>query len=315
MRYRRLGESGLAVSVVGLGCNNFGNRIDAAASRAVVGAALDAGVTLFDTADVYGRPHGRSEELLGEGLGGRRDDIVVATKFGVSMDGRNGADRDARGSRRYVRTAVEASLRRLQTDRIDLLQMHEPDHATPIDETLSALDDLIRAGKVLYVGNSNFAAWQVVEAELAAREHRTHRFVSTQARYSLLYRSPELELIPAALRFGLGLLPYFPLERGLLTGKYQRATAPPAGTRLAGDGSSGALAAADWDRIEALAEFARVRGLDMLDVAIGGLAARPAVSSVIAGATTPEQVVANVKAGSWEPSVGDIDELDRLTAG
>jgi aryl-alcohol dehydrogenase-like predicted oxidoreductase len=314
VRYRQLGNSGLVVSVVGVGCNNFGGRIGAEATTAVVEAALDLGITLFDTADIYGSPHGTSEELLGRALGSRRDDAIVATKFGMDMQGVNGQDWGVRGSRRYLRTAVEASLRRLRTDRIDLLQMHEPDPRTPIDETLGALDDLVHAGKVLYVGNSNFAGWQVVEAELTARAAGTHRFVSSQPKYSLLDRSAEAELIPACLQFGLGVLPFFPLERGLLTGKYSRGQAPPAGSRLSRDGFADALAHAPWDRIEALEEFARSRGLSLLDVAIGGLAAKPAVASVIAGATTPEQIAANAKAGEWEPSPAEAQALDGITA-
>jgi aryl-alcohol dehydrogenase-like predicted oxidoreductase len=315
MRMRRLGRSGLAVSVVGLGCNNFGWRIGRAAVAAVVHAAVDAGITLFDTADIYGRPHGTSESLLGEALAGHRDEVVLATKFGKDMEGVGGPDWGARGSRRYVRSTVEASLRRLGTDRIDLLQLHEPDPATPIEETLSALDDLVRAGKVLALGSSQFAGWQVTEAEWTARASGTSRFVGTQQKYSLIDRDAERELIPACLAAGVGLLPFFPLESGLLTGKYRRGAAAPAGSRLAIDGYSEFLQRAPWDMVEAVEAFAAERGLTMLDVAVGGLAARPCVVSVIAGATSPEQVRANAAAGGWEPSEADRAELDRLTAG
>jgi aryl-alcohol dehydrogenase-like predicted oxidoreductase len=314
MRLRRLGRSGLSVSVVGLGCNNFGGRIGRDATRAVVNAAIDAGITLFDTADTYGQPHGASEELLGEALMGHRDEVVLATKFGMDMEGIDGLDWDARGSRRYIRSAVEASLRRLGTDHIDLLQMHAPDPLTPVEETLSALDDLVRAGKVLHLGSSHFAAWQLVDAEWTARTRGTSRFVSTQDKYSVIDRAAEGELIPACLGMGVGLLPFFPLEHGLLTGKYRRGGAAPAGSRLARSTHTRLLEAAPWDRIEALEKFASDRGRVLLDVAVGGLAAQPAVASVIAGATTPEQVVANVAAGAWEPSADDLAELDRLTS-
>ncbi len=314
MKVRRLGQSGLAVSVVGLGCNNLGWRVDRDQTAAVVHAAIDAGITLFDTADIYGRPHGTSETLLGEALVGHRDEVVLATKFGKDMGGVVGPDWGARGSRRYIRTAVEASLRRLGTDRIDLLQMHEPDPSTPIDETLGALDDLVRAGKVLYLGSSQFAGWQVTQAQASALSHGTQRFVSTQQKYSLIDRAAEAELIPACLAAGVGLLPFFPLESGLLTGKYRRGEAAPAGSRIADGGFAEFLVRAPWDRIEALEGFATDRGLELLDIAVGGLAARPTVASVIAGATSPEQVRANVAAGTWEPSADDLTELDRITA-
>jgi aryl-alcohol dehydrogenase-like predicted oxidoreductase len=314
VRTRRLGHSGLAVSVVGLGCNNFGSRMGREASAAVVHAAIDAGVTLFDTADIYGSPHGTSETFLGGALTGHRDEVVLATKFGKDMEGVAGPDWGARGSRRYVRSAVEASLRRLGTDRIDLFQMHEPDPATPIEETLSVLDDLVRSGKVLAVGSSQFAGWQVTQAEWAARATGTCRFVGTQQKYTVIDRSAEQELIPACLAAGVGLLPFFPLESGLLTGKYRRGQAAPAGTRLAQDGWSEFLEHAPWDLLEAIEAFAAERGLTLLDVAVGGLAAQPSVASVIAGATSVEQVRANVAAGAWEPAAADLSELDRLTA-
>lgn len=308
MTYRQLGDSGLVVSVVGVGCNSFGTRIDADATRAVVRAALDAGVTLFDTADVYGR--GESERLLAAALGLERSDVVVATKFGMDMRGANGPDWGVRGSRRYVRRAVEASLRRLKTDWIDLYQLHEPDPVTPIEETLSALSELVAEGKVRYIGSSNFAAWQVVDADWIARTAGHQRFVSAQNKYSLYDRSAEQELVPACGRVGVGVLPYYPLEYGLLTGKYRRGEPAPAGTRLATRPER--LEAADFDRIEALERYAAERGVGILDVAVGGLAAQPRVASVIAGATRPEQVAANVAAAAWRPVADDLAALDKL---
>ena len=305
MRHRPLGRSELMVSVVGLGCNNFGSRIDTEAARAVVDAAIDAGVTLFDTADVYGN-RGGSETILGELLAGRRDEVVLAMKFGHPMD--DGTD--ARGSRSYIRRAVEASLRRLRTDRIDLYQYHRPDGVTPIEETLEALSELVSEGKVREIGSSNLAAWQVADAEWTSRTRGLARFISAQNEYSLLDRGVEAELVPACEQFGIGVLPYFPLASGLLTGKYRRGEPAPAGTRLAS--RSQALADADFDRIEALESFASQAGRSLLEVAVGGLAARPAVSSVIAGATTAEQVRANVAAGSWVPSEDEAEQLGRL---
>ncbi|MEV4760292.1 aldo/keto reductase [Micromonospora sp. NPDC049559] len=313
MTYRRLGNSGLVVSVVGIGCNNFGRKLDLDGTRAVVDAAFDVGINFFDTADIYGEPHGASEEQLGAALRGRRDEVVLATKFGMDMSGMNGPDHGARGSRRYVMRAVEASLRRLGTDYIDLYQMHEPDPGTPIEETLAALHDLVTAGKVRYLGNSNFAGWQIADAAWTARDRGLTPFVSVQNHYSLLERGPEAEVIPAARRFGLGMLPYFPLANGLLTGKYKRGEQPPAGSRLAGGGRYAArLAAADWDTIEAIEKYAAERSVSVLQVAIGGLAARPAVASVIAGATRPEQVRANAEAGVWQPTPDDLAALDAI---
>jgi len=309
MTYRQLGDSGLTVSVVGLGCNNFGRRLDQEATTAVVNAAIDAGVTLFDTADIYGL--GASEELLGAALGHRREHVVVATKFGMDMQGANGPDWGVRGSRRYIRTAVEASLRRLGTDWIDLYQLHRPDPHTPIGETLAALDELVREGKVRYLGSSNLTGWQVVDADWTARSAGTERFVSAQNEYSLLERDVEEDLVPACEHVGVGLLPFFPLASGLLTGKYRRGEPAPEGTRLASMGEQ--LDAADWDTIERLEGYAAERGLRPIDVAIGGLAAQPAVASVIAGATTPEQVLDNVRAGLWQPSVSDLAALDEIT--
>ena len=293
MTYRPLGDSGLMVSVVGIGCNAFGSRVDADGVSAILDAAQDVGVTLLDTADIYGR--GASEELLGAALRGRRDEFVLATKFGMDMGGLNGADHDVRGSRRYVRRAVEASLRRLRTDHIDLYQLHRPDPVTPIEETLSALTDLVREGKVGYLGCSNFAGWQIADADWTARSAGLERFASAQNRYSLLDRSIEDEVVPAAEAFGLGVLPFFPLEYGLLTGKYQRGQQPPAGSR-ATSAPARWLETADWDRIEALESYAADRGVTVLDVAIAGLAAQPTVASVIAGATSGEQVRANAAA-------------------
>ncbi|MEW2381194.1 aldo/keto reductase [Micromonospora sp. NPDC047707] len=316
MTYRRLGDSGLVVSVVGIGCNNFGRKLDLDGTRAVVEAALDAGINFFDTADIYGEPQGGSEELLGQALKGRREDVVLATKFGMDMHGANGPDHGARGARRYIMRAVEASLRRLGTDHIDLYQMHEPDPGTPIDETLAALDDLLTAGKVRYLGNSNFAGWQIADADWTATSQGRTRFISAQNHYSLVERGVEAEVIPACERFGLGMLPFFPLANGLLTGKYKRDQAPPAGSRLAGGGRyAQRLAAADWDTIEAIEAYAAERGLTMLQVAIGGLAAQPAVTSVIAGATTPEQVRANAGAGTWQPGDEDLVALRAVLDG
>jgi aryl-alcohol dehydrogenase-like predicted oxidoreductase len=308
MRFRRLGDSGLTVSVAGLGTNTFGATLPPDGVQALVDAAIDAGVTFFDTADVYGGEPGQSESLLGEALRGRRDDVVVATKFGHDMHGVNGEDWGARGSRRYVRRAVESSLRRLRTDHVDLYQLHTPDPLTPIEETLAALDELVTEGKVRYVGSSNFAAWQVVDADWTARTEGRTRFVSAQNRYNLLDRSAEVELVPAAESVGVGILPFFPLASGLLTGKYRRGEAAPEGTRLTR--MPGRLAGADFDRIDALDALARSWGIDLATLALGGLAAQPAVASVIAGARTPEQVRANVAAALWEPSIEQLAAID-----
>jgi aryl-alcohol dehydrogenase-like predicted oxidoreductase len=304
----RLGRSGLPVSVVGLGCNNFGSRIDAEQTRAVVQTALEAGVTLFDTADIYGK--GLSEEFLGQALGTRRDEIVLATKFGMDMQGANGPDWGARGSRRYIRRAVEASLRRLGTDWIDLYQLHAPDVRTPISETLGALTELVHEGKVRCLGCSNFAGWQVADADWTARANGLERFISAQNYYNLLNRAVEVELTPACDQFGLGILPYFPLASGLLSGKYRRGEDAPEGTRLAGRPDS--LSDERFDAVEKLEAFAAERGLSLLQVAIGGLASQKAVASVIAGATRPEQVLANVEAGTYRPTADDLAALDAV---
>ncbi len=312
MPLRRLGKSGLVVSVVGLGTNNLGMKLDFDTSREVVHAALDAGVTLFDTADTYGA----SEERLGEILHGHRDNVVIATKFGSDvrrLGNDNGDDWNARGARRYVRRAVEASLRRLRTDWIDLYQMHRPDPATPIEETLSVLDDLIREGKIRYIGHSNFTGWQVAHAEWTARQRGFEHFVSAQNEYSLLRRDPEKDIVPALLEYGIGLLPYYPLASGLLTGKYRRDAAVPEGSRIQVWGQRSLLSAENFDIVEKLEEFATARGLSLLEVAVGGLAAQPAVCSVIAGATSAAQVRMNVRAAQWQPSTADLAELDGLT--
>jgi aryl-alcohol dehydrogenase-like predicted oxidoreductase len=302
-----LGAEGPEVSVVGLGCNNFGMRVDLDGTRAVVEAALDAGVTLFDTADIYGGKGG-SESFLGEVLEGRgrREGVVLATKFGGDMGDGTGA----RGSRDYIRKAVEGSLQRLRTDRIDLYQYHTPDKITPFAETFGALDELVREGTVRNVGHSNLTAAQVEEVDALAQEHGWARPVSAQNRYSLLHRDPEDDLLPVCERLGLGVLPYFPLASGLLTGKYRRGTERPQGTRLAERDE--VFTDETFDRLEALEAFAAERGRSLLDVAIGGLLGRPVVASVIAGATQPEQVRANVAAAEWEPSAEDMAALQAL---
>ncbi|WP_271394484.1 aldo/keto reductase [Neomicrococcus lactis] len=314
MEYRRLGRSGLTVSVVGLGCNNLGRAGTVTESQegtnAVIHAALDAGVTLFDSADVYGKTPGLSEERLGAALKGRREEAIVATKFGMDMQGANGPDFGARGSRKYIRTAVEASLRRLEMDYIDLYQFHTPDNSTPIDETIAALDDLIRAGKIRYVGHSNRAGWQIAQAEYVARELGATRFVSSQNHYNLLDRRAELEVIPAADEFGLGVLPYFPLANGLLTGKYSEGKAPE-GSRLT-HSRTNLLTDADFEQLKKFGEFAAARGKTELEIAFSWLAAQPAVASVIAGATKPEQIQQNAQAVSWVPSAEDLSELDEI---
>jgi aryl-alcohol dehydrogenase-like predicted oxidoreductase len=302
MRTRSLGNDGPEVSVVGLGTNNFGPRIDYDQSLAVINAALDAGITLFDTADVYGQ--GKSEEIIGRALEGRRDRVLIATKFGKPMDER---PEERRGSRAYVHAACDASLRRLRTDAIDVYQMHEPDEQSPIDETLDALDELVQSGKVRYIGSSNYSAQQIEDADRVARERGLTRFVSAQNHYSLVERDIEEDVLPTCERLGLGMLPYFPLASGLLTGKYTRGGTATEG-RLAGR----EIPDARWDRLERLQALAGERGISLLSLAIGGLAAMPAVASVIAGATKPEQVRANVEAGAWEPSSGDLEALKAL---
>jgi aryl-alcohol dehydrogenase-like predicted oxidoreductase len=309
MRYRQLGRSGLTVSEVGLGCNNFGGsfggRLSLEETRNVVDAALDEGVTLLDTANTYGNKGG-SETLLGEVLKGRREQVVLATKFGSDM---GEGPKVARGSRWYIRRAVEASLKRLQTDYIDLYQLHRPDGVTPVEETLGALSELVREGKVLYIGSSNLAAWQVVEADWTARSSSgLERFVSAQNYYNLLNRRAERDLLPVCDSYGIGFLPYFPLENGLLTGKYRRGQPPPDGTRLAGN----PIADDTYDKLSALESFAKERGHSLLELAFAGLLSRPVVSSVIAGATSAEQVRANVRAAEWQLTGDDLESFREL---
>jgi aryl-alcohol dehydrogenase-like predicted oxidoreductase len=311
MTYRQLGDSGLTVSTLGLGCNQIGGKLDLDATRTVVEAAVDLGITLFDTADMYGAEPGASETLLGQALVGRRDRVVVATKFGMSMRGTTLPEHEARGSRRYIRASIAASLRRLRTDHVDLYQMHEPDPRTPIEESLDALGELVREGKVRYIGSSNFTGWQIVDADWVARANGGPRLISAQNEYSLLERDAEIEVIPAAEHVGVGVIPYFPLARGLLSGKYQRGKSAPTGSRLAD--RTELLETADWDTVEALQAFADARAISILDVAIGGLAAQPGVASVIVGATTAEQVRANAKAALWEPAAADLVEIDDIT--
>jgi aryl-alcohol dehydrogenase-like predicted oxidoreductase len=307
MEYRQLGNSGLMVSAVGLGCNNFGVRCDLGRTREVVDAAFDSGVNFFDTADIYGGKGG-SETFLGDLLGTRRDDIVLATKFGMDM----GTGESALGSRRYIRRAVEASLRRLKTDRIDLYQFHQPDPLTPIEETISTLGDLVREGKVLYIGCSNFTGWQLAEAHAVATSLGVPAFVSVQNRYSVMAREIEVEVLDAAERFGAGVLPYYPLESGLLTGKFQRGLQAPVGTRLASRPEE--LENANYDLVEALTVFATDHHMELLDVAVRYLLSHPVVSSVIAGATSGEQLRRNVKTldAPFTPEV--FDEIERVLA-
>jgi aryl-alcohol dehydrogenase-like predicted oxidoreductase len=311
MKLRRLGNSGLKVSEVGLGCNNFGMRIDEAQTQDVVDAAIDAGVTLFDTADIYGAT--KSEEFLGKALGKRRQDVVVATKFGMRI---GDDERRKGGSRRWIMRAVEDSLTRLRTDYIDLYQFHQPDLETPIEETLRALDDLVTQGKVRYIGNSNFAGWQIADADWTARTPHRARFVSAQNQYSLIERRVEHEVLPACERFGLGFLPYFPLASGLLSGKYKRGEAPPEGTRLAAWGQRGAQALNEknFDRVEKLTAFAEARGHTILELAFAWLLGHPVVSSVIAGATSSEQIRANAATADWRLTPEEVAEVSGLVS-
>jgi aryl-alcohol dehydrogenase-like predicted oxidoreductase len=312
MKTRNLGRSGLQVSIVGLGCNNFGMRIDLQESRAVIDAAIDCGITLFDTADIYGN-RGGSETILGQVLGNRRKDIVLATKVGREMDD-TGTLKGA--SRRYILSEVEASLKRLQTDYIDLYQIHELDTRTPMDETLRALDDLVRQGKVRYTGCSNFPAWKVVESCWIARDLKIEGFVSCQDHYSLLARDIERDQMPVMKSYGLGLLPYFPLAGGLLTGKYTRHRPPAEGTRFAAwkPLAQRYLTERNWNMVERLERFCADRGGNLLDLAFCWLLAKPVVSSVIAGATTPDQVKRNIAAVDWSLSSEDLAEIDKLTS-
>jgi aryl-alcohol dehydrogenase-like predicted oxidoreductase len=299
-----LGESGLEVSVVGLGTNNFGRRVDLDGTRAVVDAALDQGVTFFDTADIYGR--GQSEELLGQVLEGRREQVTLATKFGMDM----GDGKGPRGSRDYILQAIEGSLRRLRTDTVDVYWYHRPDGETPIAETLQTLDELVLGGSVRVIGASNFNARQLEEADAVARERGLTRFAAVQNEYSLLVRDAERDVLPACERLRLGFVPYFPLASGLLTGKYRRGETAPSGARLSG--RERVASDEQFDLLDALESYARERGVTLLDVAIGALIVRPAISSVIAGATKPEQVRANAAAARWKPSAEDLAALEQL---
>jgi aryl-alcohol dehydrogenase-like predicted oxidoreductase len=311
MKYRTLGASGLEVSLVGLGCNNFELRMEIEASQAVIHKSLDCGITLFDTADVYGNKGG-SETALGRYLGERRKEIVIATKFGNPMDA-TGMLRGA--SRRYIVQAVEASLKRLNTDWIDVYQLHKPDPTTPVEETMRALDDLVRQGKIRYFGCSGAAAWQLIDMQWTAKHHNLNRLVSGEMEYSLLAREPEREHVAAMLAHGIGLLPYYPLASGFLTGKYKRGDAMPAGARLTRFSrySDRFMTATNWTYLENMEAFAKARGHSLLDLAISWLAAQPVVSSIIAGATKPEQLDLNVKALDWQLNQQDLIEIDRLT--
>ncbi|HVV93368.1 MAG TPA: aldo/keto reductase [Hyphomicrobiales bacterium] len=311
MEMRNIPGCGLALPVVGIGCNNFGGRSGLEETRAVVHKALDVGITFFDTADVYPSTNkGQSETLLGQVLGARRKDVVIASKFGIRMDGPAGA------SRRYIVSAVEASLRRLGTDWIDLYQLHRPDPQTPLAETLRALDDLVRAGKVRYVGCSNFAAWQVADAHWIAKELGIDGFVSCQNEYSLLRREMDHELIPALTAFGKGLLPYFPLAGGMLTGKYKPQEEAPAATRFAKTKvfADMFMTERNWTIVQQLEAFCAERGRTMVELAFSWLATRPALWSIIAGASTPAQVEQNAAACEWRLAADDLAEIDRITA-
>jgi aryl-alcohol dehydrogenase-like predicted oxidoreductase len=311
MKYRNLGRSGLRVSLIGLGCNNFGGRIGLDATRTVVDQAIDCGITLFDTADIYGE-RGGSETLLGEVLGSRRKDIVLASKFGMEMD-----DTGAKvgGSRRWMMRAVEESLSRLKTDWLDLYQYHRPDPLTPIDETLRAFEDMIRQGKVRYIGCSNMPSWQVATAQWTAKDIGATPFVSAQDEYSLVVRDAERELIPTLQHYGLGLLPYFPLASGLLTGKYKRNAPMPEGARLTNTQrlANRYLTDGNWEKAEKLGDYAAAQGRTMVELAFSWLASQPVVSSVIAGATRPEQIAANVKAADWALTTDDVAAIDAIT--
>lgn len=311
MEYRRLGRSGLEVSVVGLGTNNFGQRMtDPKAAEAVVLECLEQGINLFDTADVYGG-RGPSEEFLGRALKGRRHEAVIATKFASPM---GEGPMTAGTSRRWIMQAVEDSLRRLDTDYIDLYQVHRPDPDTPEEETLRALDDLVSSGKVRYVGNSNYSGWQIANAHWIAETRGYSPYISAQNEYSLLNRRIEAEVMPAAEKFGLSLLPFFPLASGLLTGKYQRGSSAPEGARLAsGPMADRMLTDRNFDTVEKLDDFAKQRGHTLLELAFSWLATQPAVGSVIAGATKPEQVRANASAAAWRLTAEEMAEVDQIT--
>ena len=311
MEYRNLGRSGMQVPLAGLGCNNFGRRMDYDQTEAVVHSCVELGVTFFDTADVYG-PRGVSEEYLGRALKGRRHEVIIATKFASPM---GEGPMWSGGSRRYIMNAVRDSLRRLQTDYIDLYQMHVPDATTPIEETMRALDDLVHTGDVRYIGCSNFSAWQLVEAQWTARSFHGTEFVSAQNPYSLLDRRIERDLLPVCEKYGVSMLPYFPLASGFLTGKYHRGEAPPPGTRLAGAApmAERLMTERNWAVLEKLEAFAAERGRTVLDVALAWLAAQPTVDCVIAGATRPEQVETNVRALAWQMTPEEVAEVAAIT--
>ncbi len=314
MEYRTLGRSGLRVSTVGLGCNNFGRQKTVTGTQegtiAVIDAAIEAGITLFDTADIYGSERGLSETLMGVALKKRRGDIVLATKFGMDMQGANGPDWEARGSRRYIRLAVEASLKRLQTDWIDLYQLHQPDPLTPIGETIAALDELIAEGKVRYIGHSNLSGWQIADAEYRAELGNHPKFISAQNEYSLLVRGVEAEVLPAVNHYGLGFLPFFPLVNGLLTGKFTREGGPDDSRIMAI--RPHVHADAPWTTLEAYAAFCADRGLTMLEATFGWLLAQPGLTSVIAGATKPEQIAQNAAAGATALTADDVAAISEL---
>jgi aryl-alcohol dehydrogenase-like predicted oxidoreductase len=309
VKYQHLGRSGLEVSIVGLGTNNFGRRCDLDQTKDVVHSAIDAGINLLDTANSYGG--GLSEEYIGHAVEGHRHEVVIATKF-ASPVGEGPMLRGA--SRQHIVGAVEDSLRRLDTDYIDLYQVHMPDPHTPLEETMRALDDLVRAGKVRYLGNSNFAGWQIAASHWVAQTHNLTPFISAQPQYNLLDRSVEQEVVPACNEYGLGILPFFPLSSGFLTGKYRRGQEPPEGTRLAGSPTAErTLNDSNFDKLEPLEQFAEARGHTILELAIGWLASLPHVGSVIAGATSAEQVAQNVAAAAWELDADELAEVDSIT--
>lgn len=315
IQYRNLGPSGLRVSTIGMGCNNFGRAGTAtetqAGTDAVIHSAIDAGLTFFDGADIYGKDRGVSEDLMGHSLKGKRDSIVLASKFGMDMEGMNGPDWGARGSRRYIRLAIESSLRRLQTDWIDLYQLHTPDPLTPIEETLSTLDDLVTEGKIRYYGHSNLSGWQIAEAEFTAILNGHPRFISAQNEYSLLSRDVEKEVLPAVREYGLGFLPFFPLYNGILTGKFTR-DGGPKGSRITNE-KRHLLESTNWGAVEKFRKLCDDRGITMLEGTFGWLLAQPNLSSVISGATTPEQVRQNVAAASaWVPDSETLTEIDTI---
>lgn len=314
MEYRPLGRSGLQVSLVGLGCNNFGGRMTLDQARPVMDAAIDLGVTFFDTADIYGNLQGNiggSEIVMGELLRSRRDQVILATKFGyTNRDMGYGPVAGAKGGRAYIRIAVEASLRRLQTDHIDLYQLHAPDAVTPMAETLAALHELVLEGKVRYLGHSNLNGWQLAEAEHVARQHGFTPFISAQNRWSLLDREWEGSVRQAAEHYGVGLIPYSPLAQGLLTGTVKRGEPLPSGTKIAG--SPHMVTDERLDHLDRLSAWGAEHGRSILEIAFGGLTGRPMVGTVIAGASRPQQVEANVAAAAWHPTVEDLAEIDKI---